>query len=935
MTFDNLRPLLQKLRNNLNILQEREAKYAGEAPLSLLNQIEDHNTAIGLVKEAMIMDITLEELEKGLKSLILDLDRPTTPAKIQIPPPPEPARPPELGQFVGRQAELSYFSNKLISTHLAVISGMAGVGKTALAVNLAEIWQVWNISLPNRSTDKPRVEAVNTHQMLTAKDKVFWHAFYDGEGIMGLIWKLAGFLAHHGHDEVWNMLQTAQLTGGQPPPPDVLFDYVLKMIGEQGYLLCLDDIQWVEDDPMLAKFVTRLEPLIRAGEVSIIATSRHVPIYLHLDTSFESLTGLNAADVGRLVKTKGLTLPPEMVTELHTRTEGNAELLTLAINVLKKSNNPNQVMHHLSNTDDIERYLIKEIDDHLTEDDRDVLIAVAVLLGYPGSRDAIETVSQRCRLKRLILELSDRNLLTPETSDIEELYNEHAIVRAFYYDVPSRTERKNMHRLAAEYYEIDEPDLLKAALHYERAKEYEQAAGLATTNMWAFINQGQVWPLHRLLNRLVDQPVTPRTKISIHLANGQICAFTGQSELAKENFQVALNQLAGQPDLPNGCQLKAQACLGMGEALRYESPPEALNWLEQGLAELSKIEAANFSLDKAALQIRMGNVQWLMGDYDNAKQSLDNGLASLPQGANQWKAIALLNLGNVAADQGNFNLADEYGRQALEISEQLSDFYWMLVILTNQGINKVIAGNWIDAATDYQKALKLAQQLGNMSEQARIRNSIGMLAIKLGQYELALEHLSTALNLTRNHQLRQYLPQILASLATLKIRTKEADTALSLLAEAEQVALELEMRYPLAEIYYLAAQAQLAVNNLDEALKKAEQCVSLAIDLGLELEEGIGQRVLGQILLARNQPEPAINAFDQSLSLLANRNPFEFARTQTAKGRYLIAGSNIEQGLALLKEAQATFEQLGAQQDLAEVSRILKNARSASSIISQ
>jgi hypothetical protein len=33
---------LLKLNKNLNILKEREAKYAGSAPLDLLNQIDDH-----------------------------------------------------------------------------------------------------------------------------------------------------------------------------------------------------------------------------------------------------------------------------------------------------------------------------------------------------------------------------------------------------------------------------------------------------------------------------------------------------------------------------------------------------------------------------------------------------------------------------------------------------------------------------------------------------------------------------------------------------------------------------------------------------------------------------------------------------------------------------------------------------------------------------
>ncbi len=48
----NLKAQLLKLNKNLRTLEEREAKYGGNAPLELLNQIEDHETAVDLYKDA-------------------------------------------------------------------------------------------------------------------------------------------------------------------------------------------------------------------------------------------------------------------------------------------------------------------------------------------------------------------------------------------------------------------------------------------------------------------------------------------------------------------------------------------------------------------------------------------------------------------------------------------------------------------------------------------------------------------------------------------------------------------------------------------------------------------------------------------------------------------------------------------------------------------
>jgi hypothetical protein len=68
-----------KLTQNLNVLREREAKYSGNAPLELLNQIEDHKTAIELIKKAMAGEISEAELEKSLEPLLVAIERRSAP----------------------------------------------------------------------------------------------------------------------------------------------------------------------------------------------------------------------------------------------------------------------------------------------------------------------------------------------------------------------------------------------------------------------------------------------------------------------------------------------------------------------------------------------------------------------------------------------------------------------------------------------------------------------------------------------------------------------------------------------------------------------------------------------------------------------------------------------------------------------------------------
>lgn len=80
-----LKTLLLRTHANLLILQEREAKHGGNAPLELLNQISDHQAAIALIEQALSTEITekgLKELKEALRPLLvagnveqLDLDQ--------------------------------------------------------------------------------------------------------------------------------------------------------------------------------------------------------------------------------------------------------------------------------------------------------------------------------------------------------------------------------------------------------------------------------------------------------------------------------------------------------------------------------------------------------------------------------------------------------------------------------------------------------------------------------------------------------------------------------------------------------------------------------------------------------------------------------------------------------------------------------------------
>ena len=74
MKVTELKQIQVILSKELNILQEREAKFAGYAPLDLLNQIEDYETAINATVGLMSQQLSEAEWREALEPLNLSLN---------------------------------------------------------------------------------------------------------------------------------------------------------------------------------------------------------------------------------------------------------------------------------------------------------------------------------------------------------------------------------------------------------------------------------------------------------------------------------------------------------------------------------------------------------------------------------------------------------------------------------------------------------------------------------------------------------------------------------------------------------------------------------------------------------------------------------------------------------------------------------------------
>jgi hypothetical protein len=161
MDVTELKEICLMLQKELNILREREAKYGGNAPLDLLNQINDYQEAVDLVEARLGDQISDETLAEQLAPLNLSLnvsqklllnklvvypmsshgaiafptDQQAEPQPRARPVQQRPSRPVD---FRDREQEVDFANTSLLSTVRSIeFYGQAGMGKTTLLRHLA------------------------------------------------------------------------------------------------------------------------------------------------------------------------------------------------------------------------------------------------------------------------------------------------------------------------------------------------------------------------------------------------------------------------------------------------------------------------------------------------------------------------------------------------------------------------------------------------------------------------------------------------------------------------------------------------------------------------------------------------------------------------------------------------------------------------------
>jgi len=816
------------------------------------------------------------------------------PTSTQLPVP-EPPRPPETAQFVGREMELKSYAAALSASGIASITGAAGVGKTTLAAQLA--------------------------RQIATPDKFFWHRCYPERDANEITWKLAEFLGWRGQRTMWDYLNSKNQSNSLPPQ-STLLDSIFELIRHKGLVLCLDDFHhWFNDDNQ-SEVVNRLVTLAHAQEIALIVTSRQA---LSLDDpSTETLAGLNLEDTQVFLSTREVQIEERLLNMLYQRTEGNAELLTLAVQALERTNDAETLIEQLVYTEKVEQFLLTEIDSDLADGEKVVMSGVSALLGYPGTAEAIEEVLDADNVRRPLVHLVNRYLLERFRDDEEKTftYSQHAIVQSFYYDLLGQRRRRQMHRRAGEYYEHETADVFRAALHYQHGQEHEKAAKLATKDVFGVIYRGSAPAMRSLLSKFKQNQLSSIMWIKVQIMLGHTYEFVEEWDAALERYRDALRQLEGQPETDDVRRLKSETYRGIVIALRHRQPKEAQKYISQGLEIVTGVDP----IAEADLRIQMGAVMLQFGDRDGImylEESLRllDSLSTTPR-LSTLKMLALLNLGIHRAMQNKLTVAEEHWQDALQIATTQNDVFNQIALGGNLGNLFQMTGHWQKALDMYAETLQQAEAFGKRAEVVRLTINSGVLQMNMGDSAQARAHLYDGVEQSKQFELNELTVTGLTYLGDFYLRQNEHQKSLERLLEAQSLAKNHGISFQLSTIRRLLGHISL----LDRTIAQAEEYVELSIEdakrSSAKVEEGTALRILGLIRAKQEQIEEAQQNFEQSLTLL-QQDPYEVARTQEAYGEFLMSIDQRESGLLRLSESLSAYSNLDARIDADRIERVM------------
>jgi predicted ATPase len=867
-------------------------------------------------------------------------------------------------QMVGRGEELARGLAALEAAgrgagRIVVLSGEVGVGKTRLALELAQ-------EAAGRG-----VTVVSGQSVSFLRDTVAYYPW--SEMLRGLLAVPVGVSSEEQLAALEKSMASVHLSGWEPLLAEVLglstvetpltasldprlrqqrlFDLVLELVAhysrDGALLLWMEDLQWADVASLgLLDYVGRN---IRRLPVVLMLTLRPTELlegrWRDLDHAIEIEMGELGQEERSELIAQLLQVPrvqESVVRSIVSRAQGNPLFIEEMVQTLLEDGSLFREASEwtlragLGEADvpDSVHGIFQSRIDRLPEAERRVL-QVASVVGQSFATQVVERVYPYGDLEDSLPDqlrlLSDGQFLVPAAPPADYAFR-HAMIQEVAYGSLLHARRRSLHRDIAYLIEAAGADELAeriefTALHFYRGREWEKAliylldAGHKTQREYA--NEAAIAHFQRAL-RAADE-------LNGEGTGDQLTAYEGLSQVLTllGRYDEALEYLDRAWDVVEGWTLGkerdlrlAQLCHRMAEAYDPKGDyPAAFEWLERGLS----IPGIEETVEGARLRRFGSGVLYRQGENSRAGEWCGISLEIAERlGDEDALAQGHRSMGAILVRQGDFSGASEHCRQSVTLNERLGNLLGQAEAYNNLALVYDTQGDWDGAVRYYSAANEIVERIGYAEGQARIANNLGYLYTMQGRLDLAVEQCRAALNILERLGHRYGVALLNNNLGAAYARGGDWDEAAEHLERSLALFQEIGAEEFLAELYRHLAEVALGRGELERAMEHAEQGLEQALAQGLEPEEGPTRRVLGCVWRERAEFSRAEGELGRALELaLEMENRYDESHARLELGRLKLEQGLSGEGIRSAEQAAQVFKELGARLDLEAAEALL------------
>ena len=266
----------------------------------------------------------------------------------------------------------------------------------------------------------------------------------------------------------------------------------------------------------------------------------------------------------------------------------------------------------------------------------------------------------------------------------------------------------------------------------------------------------------------------------------------------------------------------------------------------------------------------LGTLALSRGDSAAAESYFNEGLAMARKRGDSGRAGAvLMNLGVIAARRGDRDVAEARFQESLELARSRGNRPAMCTALTNMGTLASDEGDASSAERNFVEALDLAREMGDRARTSQLLANLGALETSRKEYAKAESFLQEGLSVARDMGHRENLTLLLNNLGVLERERGRTVAAEHAFREALDLAVSMgHVRYRCVVLGNWGA-LHLGEGDLDAADAAFHTSLDLSLAAGLvesAAEASFGQarvaRARGDLELARRLAAESQDAFD-------------------------------------------------------------------------